>query len=132
MALLVVVVEDDPSTRELMVAILDEGGYASLALDNGDGAVEVVKAVRPAALILDLVLRSSLSGWEVLAQLEHETTVCQVPTLVCSADAWALRDRAPQLLARGIGVLEKPFLIDELLRWLHERCPAPIDQTPHR
>jgi two-component system, OmpR family, phosphate regulon response regulator PhoB len=124
---LVMVIEDNANIRSLLVEVLAEGGYAVLPFDTGAGAVEALRAARPAALILDLKLGPPLSGWEILAQLEQDSTVGSVPTLVCSGDALALREQSPQLLAHGYGVLAKPFHIDDLLHWLHTHCPPTVD-----
>lgn len=122
----VIVVEDDKNIRSLIVEVLAGGGYASLPLDTGEAAVVALKTARPAALIIDLQLRPPLSGWDVLARLEQDSTFSSMPTLVCSGDAWALRERSPELHAHGYGILEKPFDVEDLLRWLSSSLGPPI------
>lgn len=58
----VLVVEDDPSTREMMVRILEKEGRPGAQAENGRAALERVAAARPGLILMDTAL-PVLDGW---------------------------------------------------------------------
>src|SRR5438105_1260756 len=120
MSQLVVVLDEDDSVFDVVAKVLEDAGYLVLPLSTADGIVDELKETQAAALLLDLQLDSSGSGMDVLTQLEQDAELNSMPVLVYSADAGQLRELQSQLLARGYGVLQKPFSIEDLLQWLRD------------
>ena len=61
----ILVVEDDPSIRRVIVLALKSGGYADVQeVESGDVAVEVAFEKRPDLVLLDLML-PKMDGFEV-------------------------------------------------------------------
>jgi CheY-like chemotaxis protein len=62
------VVEDDPATRDLLRRILERDGWIVDQAENGRVAVQRIREEPPAAVILDLLM-AELDGFEFLAAL---------------------------------------------------------------
>lgn len=117
----VLVVEDDPDIRQLLVEILGDEGYAVSLAEDGVQAIEQVAAARPALLVLDLML-PRLNGDEVLVELGRRGLRAGMPVLVLTA-AGPVEERAA-----GIGAdafLAKPFTIDDLLAAVQKLAGPP-------
>lgn len=83
---------------------------ADHALDPVD-----VAQLRPALVLLNLVLGGTDAGWWMLRGLRAQSGTAQLPVVVCAAaDALVCRD-AGRLRALGAEVVLKPFDLDDLL-----------------
>ena len=87
----------------------------SICSPNSTTAARCLRALVPAANILDLRLETPTAGWKVLADLRHDPVLHATPVLVCSADVSALQERAAELEREGCTILAKPFDVEELL-----------------
>ena len=67
---LVVVLDDDEGLLELMAAILEDEGYAVEGRRQWQGALKLVRQVRPDVVILDVVFGREPIGWHVLEALK--------------------------------------------------------------
>lgn len=80
----ILVVEDHPLNREMIVTILEAHGYTVLEAADGLGLLERVKAERPVLIIMDLQL-PHIDGFTLTRQLKNDTETRAIPTLVTSA-----------------------------------------------
>jgi len=121
---MVVVVEDDPETRELEVFLLGAEGYRVVGVPDGESAAATIKREAADLVILDLMLPGK-DGIQVLAELGREPATASTPVIVVSAYAGHARGREAVLRAPQVRrVLEKPFDIAELLDAIaHELGP---------
>jgi CheY-like chemotaxis protein len=67
----ILVVEDNPLNRELVVDLLEGAGYTVLQADEGVGLLERVKAGQPGLILLDLQL-PGLDGVTLASQLKAD------------------------------------------------------------
>ncbi len=110
---LVMVVEDDSDTRELIADVLRDDGYQVTSAANGQEALDLLDhAAQPPSMILLDLMMPIMNGWEFLAARERSRTYANVPVLVLSADP------ARQLAAQHgvVAVIGKPFDLGRLLR----------------
>ncbi len=110
----VLIVEDDPSVRGLLVAALQDEGYGVLEARNGGEAIRAVNeqaapAERPCLVLLDLML-PGIDGVQVLQQLAAPEG--RVPVIAMSASRKHL---AAARAAGADAVLPKPFDLDRLI-----------------
>jgi CheY-like chemotaxis protein len=109
-----VVVEDDPETRELELFLLESEGYQTCGVADGEHAAETVKREQADLVILDLMLPHK-DGLEVLDELGRDPATATTPVIVVSAYVQRMggkrRLKQPQVRC----VLEKPFDITVLL-----------------
>lgn len=107
----VLVVDDDPNIRRMMVAALKRDGYTFAEAANGREALDSMRADKPDVVVLDLMM-PVMSGWDVLQEREHDATLRQIPVIIVSAN------RAPEVATavdKGIcAFLPKPFDIGVL------------------
>lgn len=118
---LVLIVEDNPETAFVYSRYLTAGGYATHTVGSVEEAQRVLTQVRPAAIILDLLLRSDTS-WNFLREIKSEPTA--IPVLVMS-----VTDDAHRVYGMGAnGFLQKPFVPEQMMAAINsmtEEAPRP-------
>ncbi|NJN39731.1 MAG: response regulator [Gammaproteobacteria bacterium] len=77
----VLVVDDDPTVRELMTRHLTKQGFVILTANNGIEALRLARDAHPAAITLD-VMMPDLDGWSVLAALKGDPTLADIPVVL--------------------------------------------------
>ncbi len=80
---LILVVEDDPSTAELLTLHLTQAGYKVAHAYNGEEAIQKAKSMKPFAITLDVMLPKQ-DGWEVLQALKSESSTSEIPVIIHS------------------------------------------------
>ena len=79
----ILIVEDDPSTREVMAMLLEEAGHAVTATGDGAGGLRLALDSRPDLVICDLRL-PSLDGYAVARALKAAPGCARMPLLAVS------------------------------------------------
>lgn len=80
---LILVVEDDPSTSELLTLYLAQGGYRVAHAYNGDTAISRIKELKPFAVLLDVMLPGK-DGWEILQEMKSDPEMKDIPVIISS------------------------------------------------
>jgi DNA-binding response OmpR family regulator len=120
----VLVVEDDPATRELLTTILSAQGFHAVGAEDGLEALHMLRTVRhrapdtPCLVLLDLSM-PRLSGNEFRRAQLGDPIVAAVPVAVISG-AGDLEERA-QLLG-AVASVGKPIDYDVLLDVVRRYC----------
>lgn len=108
----VLVVDDDPEIRKLLVASLDRMGFTVWQAADGRTAMKRLDEMRPSLLCIDQMLPES-SGYDVCEHVNKTPTLNGLPILMVSARSMP-EDRA-QAEELGVRVyLSKPFTQTEL------------------
>jgi CheY-like chemotaxis protein len=102
----VLVVDDDPATRDVLRRTLSKEGWMVREATNGqEGLAELAKA-RPAVMLLDLMM-PEMNGFEVLRTVREDTDLYDLPVVVITSKdltmdelAW-LRGKALQVFQKG-------------------------------
>ncbi|MCZ6807758.1 MAG: response regulator, partial [Deltaproteobacteria bacterium] len=76
----ILVVDDDPSFRELLTAFLDDRGYEVESSADGEEALELLRSETADLVLLDLEL-PGISGLDVLRAIESEKIDTKVITI---------------------------------------------------
>jgi CheY-like chemotaxis protein len=105
----ILICDDEPALRELIRASMDDGFEFAEASD-GIVAMQLAQEVDPDVVILDLML-PRLSGLEVLARLNEDERLRDVPVLVITA--WN-ETREDVLAAGADDFVTKPFDPEDL------------------
>ncbi len=121
-AVWVLVVEDEPVTRELLCRALRGWGYAAQPAADGAEALAVLRGTAgpPCLVLLDLHM-PVLNGRQFLRERGRDQALATVPVVLMSGDG----EDGSELGADG--VLPKPFDHDELLRLVRRHCGPPHD-----
>jgi two-component system OmpR family response regulator len=116
---LVLVVEDDPSIRELICESLTDDGFTCAMAGDGQEAVSWAERCRPDAVVLDIGL-PVIDGYGVADALRRGHG--PVPIIVVTA-AGRAADAARRVGA--VGYLAKPFDLRRLTDMVRQAVTAP-------
>lgn len=111
----VLLIEDDPVTRESMRALLAGAGLRVIAADEGRKALELAGATRPALVVLDLVTEG-MDGWEFLERKADEPALSGIPIIVVTGSAAAPPRHATAVFRKPVDPGQLLGAIRELLR----------------
>ncbi len=110
----VLVVDDEPTIRELIADVLRERGYHVETAANGAEALHVMRRQLPHAIVLDLMMpQLDATGFVELKRLNPAFD--PIPILLVTA-AFGAAEAAERLGAQAC--LTKPFALDDLLNVL--------------
>jgi CheY-like chemotaxis protein/anti-sigma regulatory factor (Ser/Thr protein kinase) len=115
----VVIVEDDHRLAGLLRVYLEDAGYAVAIARDGIEALDLVRRLEPAAVILDVLLPGP-NGWEVLAKLKSDPATSAIPVVIVSM----IDERGAGFALGAADYLVKPVDRARLLDAL-ARCVAP-------
>ncbi len=119
----ILVVDDDPSIRRLLVTYLSQRGFRLLAASNGR---EALAQMRGADLVIMDLMMPELSGMDVLRVRAADPALLRIPMIVITANNQQ-NATADVLDASVWAVIGKPFDLDALL----ERVTTCLEQRPH-
>lgn len=103
----ILIVEDDPLTRELMACLLREAGHAVSEADDGMEGLRLAQGGRPDLVVCDLRL-PSMDGYAVARSLKLDPGCARIPLLAVSA--LRLDQDRERVLAAGFdGYVCKPI-----------------------
>jgi DNA-binding response OmpR family regulator len=117
-AALVLCADDDEDILSLVSLRLQRAGFAVATATDGEEAVEIARARRPALLVLD-VMMPKRTGYEVLAELRHDDALREMKVILLSARVQE-GDVARGLEAGADAYLAKPFKARELVTKVEE------------
>ncbi|MCW2616806.1 MAG: response regulator [Frankiales bacterium] len=80
----ILVVEDDPSVRALLVADLELAGHEVEAVEHGTAGLASVAASTPDAVVCD-VMMPEVSGWDVVRTLRADERWKRLPVVLLTA-----------------------------------------------
>jgi len=88
----VLVIEDDPSAREMLRRTLEKDGWAVAEAPNGRVGLERLAATAPALILLDLMM-PEMDGFEFMDALRRDGQRPRVPVIVITAKDLTEEDR---------------------------------------
>lgn len=109
----ILVVDDSPTDRSLLLAALRPRGFRLLTAGDGDEALEVARRERPDLLLLDVILPRK-NGFQVCRLLKSGAETRDMKIILVTSKTqpsdrfWGLRQGADEYLT-------KPFTAEELL-----------------
>jgi PAS domain S-box-containing protein len=116
---LVLVIEDEPSARELLSSYLNPLGIRTECAGNAEEGIAMARRLRPDAITVDLLLPGA-SGWHVLRELRSMPETTDTPVFVVS-----VVDEYHSAIDRGAtAYLQKPLKKEALVRALRRHAPA--------
>ena len=106
----VLVIDDEPSMRDLLKRRLREAGFATAEATCAADAIAAARNLHPAVITLDLMLAGE-DGWDVLARLRADPTTHDIPVVVVSV----VGGQEMALELGAIGYVAKPISKRELI-----------------
>ena len=113
MAAEVLVVEDEPDIRNLIVLHLSREGFRCRTAKSGPEALREARAATPDLVVLDLML-PDLDGLEVCRRLRSDAATATIPIIMLTAKADEV-DRVVGLEMGADDYVVKPFSPKELI-----------------
>ncbi|MFL5735537.1 MAG: two-component system response regulator [Chloroflexia bacterium] len=112
----IMVINDTQEILELFREILqEEAGYEVHLFSFEPQMLAHVKTIQPDLVISDHVFGEEKIGWQFVQRLKMDRDTAGIPVIVCSGAIKDLKEIEGYLMQKNIGVLYKPFDIDELL-----------------
>ncbi|HJS73418.1 MAG TPA: response regulator, partial [Vicinamibacteria bacterium] len=108
----VLVIEDDPATREIIRRTLEKAGYKVFEAENGRVGLQKMPQVRPKIIVLDLMMPEK-DGFEFLEDLRKNDSFRGITTIVVTAkdltddDRLRLNGHVQKVLQKGAFPLDR-------------------------
>jgi signal transduction histidine kinase/CheY-like chemotaxis protein len=124
----VLVVEDDAPTRQMLVRTLRRAGWDAAEAENGRAGLERLAEVRPAVVLLDLMM-PEMDGFQFVSALRGSPENRGLPVVVLTSktvtedDRRRLRGSVERILQKGVNPREE--LVTEIRRLLHAAAAGP-------
>lgn len=109
----VLVVEDSPTQREIIIQLLQKSGLQVTVANDGVEALEQIKISCPSIVVLDVVM-PRMNGYELCRKLKTDPTTQNVRVIMCSTKGeefdrhWGMKQGADAYIV-------KPFQSNEFL-----------------
>ncbi len=123
----VLVVDDDPSTRNLCRRILTREGWVVREAADGERGLEQLRARRPTLMLLDLMM-PGMDGFALLEKLQTMPEMSELPVIVITSKdltrdeiAW-LQSRTSEVVRKGLR--GRTDLVDAVKRHVEQRTVA--------
>ena len=103
------VVEDDPYYRQVLMDLARDRGFKAIVASTGHEALELARRYHPSAISLDVYLPDML-GWTVLSQLKQDPSTRHIPVQIVTMD----ENRQHGLSRGAFAFMTKPVSADQL------------------
>ena len=110
------VVNDTQEILELFQALLgEEMGFDVILMSYAPDELRRITEQRPDLIIVDFVIGGrEYEGWQLIQKLRMNRETQAIPILACTAATMQIRETEGYLTEQGIGVVLKPFMLDQL------------------
>jgi signal transduction histidine kinase/DNA-binding response OmpR family regulator len=114
----VLVIDDDPHARELVVRNLTKEGFEVRAAATGDAGVALTRSWHPHVILLD-VMMPGRDGWSVLAELKADPELASIPVILSTM----LENRELGFAMGAADYMRKPVDWDRLEGMIARHAP---------
>lgn len=114
----ILIVDDEPMTRNLLRLMLERDGLDILEAEDGENALEILAEILPDLLLLD-VMMPNVDGITVCKTLREQPETADLPIILLSART------SPEAIRRGMEAganryLSKPISHEDLINNIRE------------
>jgi CheY-like chemotaxis protein len=118
----ILVADDDPAIRQILVRLLNEEGFLALMAANGAEVLALCETTKFDLILLDLNMPVK-NGWETFEQLTAQNPL--IPIILITARP----NQFFPALASGVGaLLEKPLDLTKLFGTIHDLLEEPQEE----
>jgi signal transduction histidine kinase/CheY-like chemotaxis protein len=115
----ILVVDDDPSVRQLIARHLEQDGWKTVQASNATDALQLARESRPTLITLDIMMPDA-SGWWVLEKLKEDPVTAGIPVLVVTI----VEDQRLVFALGASDYLAKPYEKAALVAKIHRLLPS--------
>lgn len=112
----ILLIEDEQNILEALSFILRRAGWNVYTHSNGNDANEVINKLKPAVVVLDIMLPGK-SGFDVLRDLRSSEVDQKIPVMILTARGQEKDRDAAKILGADL-FMTKPFVNTEVLNAL--------------
>ena len=120
----ILLLEDDPATREGLCTLLEDAGYTVVPAADGQQAINLLADGLHVDLLLVDLVTPRVSGAQVLRYVQEDPTLREVPVIVTTGIA-----RTDVHVTADV-VFEKPYDVLALLQAVQRLRPSSRVPTP--
>jgi CheY-like chemotaxis protein len=118
----IIVINDTQEILELFRAILEEEMGHEVILDSyKPHMLDIIRELMPDLIISDHVFGEEKIGFQLLQRLKMDRATARIPTIICSAAVKDLKEIEGYLMSKNVGVLYKPFEVDDLIALVNRK-----------
>jgi signal transduction histidine kinase/ActR/RegA family two-component response regulator len=117
----VLVIDDDPATRDLLQRCLVDVDLSVFTAANGEEGELLAQALRPDVIILDVILPDR-DGWDVLRALKADPELVDIPVIMLTV----VDERGRGLVLGATEYLIKPIDSEQLINLIRTCIKADI------
>jgi len=114
MTKMILIVDDEPGTVELVKLVLETEGYETSAAYSGSEAIENIKTKKPDMVLLDIIM-PLMDGWAVRTKLLEDKETKDIPIIMLTAKAQPIDRMIGQHVVEVADYITKPFGRRELV-----------------
>jgi len=114
----VLVIDDDPDSRDLLRRTLEADGYTVATAASGREGLELARTLAPALITLD-VMMPGMDGWAVLQQLKGDPALAEIPVMMVTISS----EKEMGYTLGAVEHLTKPVDRDTLRRLANQYAP---------
>ena len=103
----ILVGDDSPTERHVLVERLPRTGYQVLTAESGEEGIEKAKSEQPDLVLMDVVM-PGLNGYQATRTLTRDDATKHIPVIVCTSKGqetdkiWGLRQGAQDYMVKPI------------------------------
>ncbi|WP_421945646.1 response regulator [Pedobacter sp.] len=105
----ILIVEDDTPFAKTLLDFTRKRNYKGLVAVRGDVGIELAKAYKPIAILLDIQLPIK-DGWQVMEELKSDPQTRPIPVHIMSS----LQVKKESLLKGAVDFINKPFAFEHM------------------
>jgi len=109
------IINDTQEILELFEEILGYEGYEVVLYSQAIQDMAEIERIKPDLIIVDYIFGGEASGWQMVQKLRMRRATAKIPLIICTAAIREVREIEGFLRMKGIGLVAKPFDIDDLL-----------------
>ncbi len=110
---MLLVVDNDDDTREMLQLALEDEGYEVRAASDGYEAIDIMQESPPSLVLLDLMI-APMTSWQLVDRMRDDPLLAEVPICV-------MADGAETSSVDAVCVVPKPIGVDRLLELVREQ-----------
>lgn len=118
----ILVVDDDPSSVEIVQTYLEARGYHVVAARDGEEALARLEDAEPDLILLDIMM-PGMDGWEVSRTIKNHPDFSDVRVVMLTARS-DFTDKQEGLRAGADDYVVKPVRLEELERTVERNLHA--------
>jgi twitching motility two-component system response regulator PilH len=103
----ILVVDDSPTERHVLVEMLTRHGFQVVAADSGEAAIALAKKEMPDLVLMDVVM-PGMNGYQATRTITREEATRHIPVIMCTSKnqetdrIWGMRQGAHDYMVKPI------------------------------